>query len=177
MKPIHLAIAALLSCVLWALPAHDQGYQCRTSPVGASTAYCASEAFVTESALPAATKAQQQAGASNAVAVTPLHQQDHDSAVKAHASISVLCSGTPCTLGESYNVTSITRSAAGQYTVNFTTPFASASGYACKISSTLFGAALGTKAAGSIGVDTAAISGGVFAFSDSQFDIACEGRQ
>jgi hypothetical protein len=29
--------------------AFAQGYQCRTSPVGASTAYCASEAFVTQS--------------------------------------------------------------------------------------------------------------------------------
>jgi hypothetical protein len=42
-------ILGLLAGLLWTGSADAQGYQCRTSPVGASTAYCASEAFVTES--------------------------------------------------------------------------------------------------------------------------------
>lgn len=37
------------SLLLSASAVQAQGYQCRTSPVGASTAYCASEAFVTNS--------------------------------------------------------------------------------------------------------------------------------
>lgn len=34
---------------LFSAPAHAQQNQCRTSPVGASTAYCSSEAFVSQS--------------------------------------------------------------------------------------------------------------------------------
>lgn len=44
-------IAAFFVCWLFlGAAAHAQQNQCRTSPVGASTPYCASEAFVTESA-------------------------------------------------------------------------------------------------------------------------------
>jgi hypothetical protein len=44
-------IVSLLLTLLWCSKASAQANQCRTSPVGTSTAYCASEAFVTESAL------------------------------------------------------------------------------------------------------------------------------
>jgi hypothetical protein len=73
-----------------------------------------------------AAKTDQQTGTSNVLAVTPLHQQDHDSAVKAWAS----WTGSTGALLSSYNVTSVTRNGVGQYTVNFTTAFASAN-YAC----------------------------------------------
>lgn len=42
-------ILAFLVFLLLPATAFAQGQQCRTSPVGASTAYCGSEAFVTES--------------------------------------------------------------------------------------------------------------------------------
>lgn len=44
---MRLLLALLI--VLSAPPAHAQNQQCRTAPVGTSTANCASEAFVTES--------------------------------------------------------------------------------------------------------------------------------
>lgn len=43
------AVLAVASAMLLAAPAQAQQNQCRTSPVGASTSYCASEAFVTQS--------------------------------------------------------------------------------------------------------------------------------
>src|SRR6185312_4510011 len=47
--------AGILLAFLWVGYAFAQGAQCRTSPVGTSTAYCGSEAFVTNSiaAIPA----------------------------------------------------------------------------------------------------------------------------
>lgn len=81
-------------------------------------------------ALPAVTtKAIQQAATSNTNYVTPLHQQDHDSAAKAWCLFSGTATGTNApTVG--YNVTSVTRNGAGDYTVNFTTAFATAN-YVC----------------------------------------------
>lgn len=46
---IRRLVLSLVLLGLSAAAAHAQGNQCRTSPVGASTAYCASEAFVTQS--------------------------------------------------------------------------------------------------------------------------------
>lgn len=100
-----------------------------TAPAGTSDNRAASTAFV-QSAVPvAATKAQQQAGASNLVFVTPLHQQDHDSAAKAW--VNFTSAATPI-INAGYNVTSVTKNATGDFTINFTTAFASAS-YACLI--------------------------------------------
>lgn len=81
-------------------------------------------------ALPAVTtKVIQQAATSNTNYVTPLHQQDHDSAAKAWCLFSGTATGTNApTVG--YNVTSVTRNGAGDYTVNFTTSFATAN-YVC----------------------------------------------
>lgn len=81
-----------------------------------------------------ATKANQQTGTSNAVAVTPLHQQDHDSAAK----IWVMFTGSAVNGGQAinagYNLTSVVRSSLGIYVVTFATAFAS-SAYACVASS------------------------------------------
>jgi hypothetical protein len=48
-------IVVFLLLLLWSNSAFAQGAQCRTSPVGTSTSYCGSEAFVTDSiaAIPA----------------------------------------------------------------------------------------------------------------------------
>lgn len=77
----------------------------------------------------AATKSDQQDGSSDAVAVTPAHQQDHDSAAKAWCNFSGTATGTHgC--NASYNVSSVTRTSAGNYQINFTVPFADTN-YVC----------------------------------------------
>lgn len=211
--------------VIWALmaSAQAQNVQCRTAPVGTSTANCASEAFVTGSiaAIPAAlptptragdliywngskwvalagnnsgtqilqenasgvpswvavggagtvtsvallngtggvsitgtnpitssgsmtinvlttAKSDQQAGTSNALEVTPLHQQDHDSATKAWVSFT----GSTGAIQSSYNVSSVSRTSAGIYVVTFSTAFANAL-YAVNISAETNGGAAG----------------------------------
>jgi hypothetical protein len=73
----------------------------------------------------AATKSQQQAGADNTVAVTPAHQQDHDSAAKAWGYFTQ--SGGTYTLSAGYNIASISKNSTGNLTIGFTTPFASTS--------------------------------------------------
>lgn len=108
----------------------------------------------------AATKSDQQTGTSQAVVVTPLHQQDHASAVKAWASWVGATTGTNApTVG--YNVTSVTRNSTGNYTVNFTTNMATGN-YVCtgmvtraatSGSGTSMGV-VGTPAVSSINVDT-----------------------
>lgn len=74
--------------------------------------------------VPAATKAQQQAGSSAVVAVTPSQQQQHDSAAKAWVVFSM--SGGVYTNQSSYNVASFVKNGTGDVTVTFTTAFASA---------------------------------------------------
>lgn len=76
----------------------------------------------------AAAKSDQQAGSSNVLAVTPLHQQDHPSAAKAWAYVTF--SGTTATIAAGYNVASVVNASTGNFTLTFTTPFASAN-YAC----------------------------------------------
>lgn len=78
----------------------------------------------------AATKAQQQAGSSSTVVVTPSQQQSHDSAAKAWCNFTGTTTGTHNCNGISYNVTSVTRISAGNWTVNFTPAFADTN-YAC----------------------------------------------
>jgi hypothetical protein len=69
----------------------------------------------------AASKAQQETGSSTTVAVTPGRQHHHDSAVKAWVRFT---GATGAITGTAYNVSSVSRSAAGTYVVNFTTAFA-----------------------------------------------------
>lgn len=78
----------------------------------------------------AVAKSDQTTGTSNVLAVTPLHQQDHDSAMKA----AVNFTGSTGATNYTYNVTSVTRNSAGNYNVNLTTNFATVN-YACTVTS------------------------------------------
>lgn len=72
-----------------------------------------------------ATKAQQQSASAANLIVTPSQQQSHDSAAKATCLFNGTITGTnACLGGVSFNVTNLTRNSAGNYTANFTTPFA-----------------------------------------------------
>lgn len=71
----------------------------------------------------AATQAQQEAASSTTVFVTPGRQQYHPSACKAEVNFNG--SGTVA-IRRAYNVSSIADNGTGDYTVNFTTAFASA---------------------------------------------------
>jgi len=75
------------------------------------------------SSFTAATQAEQEAGTSTTVGVTPGRQQYHPSAVKVACSFNG--TGTPAILA-SYNVTSLTDGGTGVWTVNFTNSFSSA---------------------------------------------------
>jgi len=95
----------------------------------------------------AAAKSDQQAGTSAILPVTPSQQQQHPSAAKAWIDFV----GTTGATNIAYNATA-TRTAAGLYTITFTTPFASAL-YACHIGAMTSGADSGsvvTKSAGSM---------------------------
>jgi hypothetical protein len=70
----------------------------------------------------AAAKTDQQTGTSTTLGVTPSQQQSHDSAAKAWVSFV----GSTGAINSSYNVSSVVRNSAGNYTVTFTTAFASA---------------------------------------------------
>lgn len=109
--------------------------QCATIAVNAKGLITAISATACTGFTPAA-KSDQQTGTSNTLGITPLHQQDHDSAAKAWAT----WTGSTGALTSNYNVSSVTRSGAGIYIVNFTTAFASAN-YSC---------ALGTNASGQL---------------------------
>lgn len=76
----------------------------------------------------AASKTDQQTGASAILPVTPLHQQDHDSATKAWVNFI----GATGVINSSYNVTSVIRTSSGNYNVTFTTAFANAF-YNCQV--------------------------------------------
>lgn len=92
----------------------------------------AAEVFITPRAedltvTTAAAKSDQQTGTSVTLAVTPSQAQSHDSAAKAWVNFTGSGSNGAQTINASYNVTSVTRTASGQYTIAFTTAFASAS--------------------------------------------------
>lgn len=72
----------------------------------------------------AATQAQQESATSNGAAVTPGTQQYHPSAPKVWGRVTY-SAGSP-TLAQGYNVASLTDTALGRLTVNFTTAFSSA---------------------------------------------------
>jgi hypothetical protein len=72
----------------------------------------------------AAVQADEEAGTSNAVAVTPGVQQFHPSAAKCWARVTV-SGGTP-TLQASYNITSITDTGVGDLTITIATDFSGA---------------------------------------------------
>lgn len=69
----------------------------------------------------AAAKSDQTTATSNSVAVTPGTQQYHDSAIKAFVNFT---GSSGAINGTAYNVSSVTRTSAGIYVVNFATAFA-----------------------------------------------------
>lgn len=75
----------------------------------------------------AATQANQETATSSTTVITPSVQQFHPGHPKAWVFFAV--SGGVITILASYNVTSVTYSAAGQYKVNFTTPFSNVNLY------------------------------------------------
>lgn len=83
----------------------------------------------------AASKSDQQTGSSVVNAVTPAHAQDHDSAAKAWGYI--LVNGT---VSAGYGISSVSHTSTGNWTVTFSTAFASAN-YACTVNSASGGSA------------------------------------
>lgn len=73
------------------------------------------------------TKTIQQTGTDNVSGVTSLRQQDHNSACKAFV---FFTSAAPPVINSAYNVTSVSRTAAGIFVVNFTVPFSTVN-YVC----------------------------------------------
>lgn len=125
----------------------------------------------------AASKSDQQVGSSNTLVVTPAQQQSHDSAAKAWA---VFSTGASPVIGAGYNVSSITHVGTGDYTINFTTAFASTN-YVCVVTpdggvSSTFGIVVGaTKATSSVQVGFVTTSS---TFADpTNGQVACYGRQ
>ena len=73
----------------------------------------------------AASKSDQETATSTTHPVVPATQQNHPSSPKAW----VRFAGADGSITASYNVSSVTRNAVGEYTVNFTTSFSSATSY------------------------------------------------
>lgn len=82
------------------------------------------------SGLAATTKAAQQTGTDNATAVTPARQQDHDSALKAHAYVSTSSPRSPV-VTSGYNVSGCTSASTGLFVCTFSTSFTSATAFNC----------------------------------------------
>lgn len=80
-------------------------------------------AWAAETFAAAATQAEQEAGSITTAPVTPGRQQYHKSAVKAW----VTFTGSTGVILDSYNVASVVRDSAGNYTITWTVPFSSAS--------------------------------------------------
>lgn len=129
----------------------------------------------------AATKAQMQAGTDNTLVVTPQQFNNHDGAAKAWVNFTP--GGGGATVNASYNVTSVVRNGAGDYTITFTTAFTTAN-YAVSIGTELIAADAqasvtiknGGRAAGTLRVLT---RDGANAASDAlgSANVACFGRQ
>jgi hypothetical protein len=128
----------------------------------------------------AATKSEQQTGTSTTAVVTPSQAHSHDSANKVTANCSV--SGGVVTCGFAYGVSSVTRASAGQFTVNFSTNFASIN-YACQANAN---GSIGTVFLANTGISAKSVSAislyvgqaSTFAAADpAEFSINCQGRQ
>lgn len=70
-----------------------------------------------------ASKSDEQNASSNLVATTPSQQQSHPSAAKAWAQFVGSTTNGNQTINSNYNISSISRTSAGNYTITFTTPF------------------------------------------------------
>jgi hypothetical protein len=103
-----------------------------------------------------AVQSEMETGTSTAVAVTPGRQHFHPSASKGW----VRFNGISVAINVSYNVTSITDNGAGDYTINWTTPF-SAAGYACgwMTNSNVTSVAVASQTAASLRITTSNTEG------------------
>jgi hypothetical protein len=128
----------------------------------------------------AAAKSDEQTGTSATQATTPSQQQQHDSAAKAWVSFQGSGTNGAQTINASYNVSSVSRTSSGAYTVTFTTAFAS-SNYACSntpMDSLTNGWGTiqnGAQAAGSI--SAVYLTAATTAFDPSNGYVICFGRQ
>lgn len=96
-------------------------------PLLSSTTTIGTSLVIDERVPPAvsiATKSDMQTGTDNTKQVTPARTNDHDGVAKAWASWH--WTGAAIVIDASFNVSSITRSGTGDYTINFTTAFATA---------------------------------------------------
>lgn len=110
---------------------------------------------VDDAALPVAAQADQEAGSSTSKLVTPGRQHFHPSACKAWVTFSV--SGGVVTIRSQYNVSSITRNAAGNFMVNVTGAF-SAQANVCPVACAgLSGSRIWTDLASYSGISTTAV--------------------
>ena len=89
-----------------------------------NTTITAASGVISAVATSFASQAEQETGSSTTKAVSPGRQQYHSSAAKAWANVTQ--SAGTYTLQSSYNVSSISKTATGRVTVNFTTSFSSA---------------------------------------------------
>lgn len=128
-----------------------------------------------------ASKAQQQAGSLATVPVTPQVQQQHQSAAKAWVHFTGSASNGAQTINASYNVSGVSRTGAGAYTINFTTAFSSIR-YVCTGAAYSAGTVngfvqFGTPLVGSIPSSFINISGPVGFDPTNGGVIACFGTQ
>jgi hypothetical protein len=112
----------------WATPAGGGNVSNTGTPTSGQFALWTSSTVV--QGVSPATKSDQQTGTSATAAVTPLHAQDHDSAVKAWVKFTGSATNGAQTVNASYNVSGVSRTATGTYTVTFSTAFSSAN-YVC----------------------------------------------
>jgi hypothetical protein len=130
----------------------------------------------------AAIKSDQQTGMSATAAVTPSQQQQHDSAAKGWAQFTVNGVNGAQTVNSSYNVSGVSRTAAGVFVVSFTTSFASAN-YACMVVATGTGLSnmwgevqtVGGRSAGSVTISFLTTSTSLA--DPAEGNIVCYGRQ
>jgi hypothetical protein len=122
----------------------------------------------------AATQAQQETATSNAVAVTPGVQQYHPTAAKAWANWA-----SDGSLNTSHNVSSVTDSGAGDFTVNFTVAFSGANYTVAAVAADTNPPVItgfGTLAAGAADINTR-VAGGTLTDSAGGYCAAFYGDQ
>lgn len=130
-----------------------------------------------------AAQSDQETSTSTTTFVSPARQQFHPSASKAWARWDGTVTGTNAPAA-GYNVTSVQRTAAGTYTVNFTVPFSSATSYGCTATTAVFtgGAqnariqSRGAMATGSVVVEVTTTGNAAIADSDA-VTVTCFGDQ
>lgn len=128
-----------------------------TADIAANTADIATNTAAIATKLGAATQSDQETATSTTTGVTPGRQQYHPSASKAWVKFAGSGTNGAQTINASYNVSGVSRSSTGVYTVSFTISFSSAN-YAVITDGELSGTVITTQiaatsqAAGSVGI-------------------------